>query len=90
MNTSERMAAGSPIQSTNLIPLPPGQAPYDLTNRGFSPGLDLLFGLVLNRVGDVNRIEVRPPERAGLRPRGCHELLGCYRHCCDTEALDLC
>jgi hypothetical protein len=33
---------------------------HDFLKRGFGPGLDLLPGLVLNRVRDVDRIKVRP------------------------------
>ena len=75
---------------SELIPMAPRQAPDYLTKRRFSSGLDLFSGLVLNRVRDVDCVEVRPSERAGLRPGSRHEFVRCYRHCWNTKALDLC
>ena len=78
---------GSPGRLIHVLPC---QASDNLTNRGFGFGLDLVFGLVLNWVLDVNSVEVGPPERTGLRPRRVHELVCRYRHGCYAQALESC
>ena len=56
------------------------QPRYDFFERSVGPGFDCFPGLVLNRMRDVHGVEVRPAERACLRPRRQHELARRHRH----------
>lgn len=51
--------------------------------------LDFLFVLVLDRMGNVDRVEFRPAERGSLGARGGHELMRCDGHRRDPHALQL-
>ena len=48
--------------------------------------LDLCLCLILNRMSDINRVEVRAAESARLSARGSHEHIGSDRHCRHAEA----
>ena len=47
----------------------------DFLDHSIRLGLNLAFGLVLNRVRHVNRIKIRTPQRRGLRSGRQHELV---------------
>lgn len=65
------------------------QSLYDfLDNRvGFS--LNFHFGLILNWVCDVDRIEIRPAQSCGLSTRGGHKLMRRHRNRRDSQILQL-
>src|SRR5581483_1481120 len=82
-----RMLANRP--SASLPISGPGQSGGDFTQRGFGPRFDLFPGLVLDRVRDINRVEVGPPERARLRPGGGHKFGRRHRDRRDPQVFQL-
>lgn len=58
----------------------PDEPRHDLARNRIRPSLNLRAGLILNRMRDVNRVEVRPPQSRGLRSRRQHKLVRGHRH----------
>lgn len=60
-----------------------------LFNHGFGFGLDLPAGLILDRVGDVDRIEVGTSQRGGLSASRRHELVRGNGNGADSKTFQL-
>jgi hypothetical protein len=56
------------------------KAPYHLFEHRLGPGLNLLARLILDRVGNVHRVEFRASQRCRLGARRGHEFVRRYRH----------
>jgi hypothetical protein len=66
------------------------KASRNLVENRFRLAFDLLPCLILNRVCDVDCIQIRSAERARLRPRRGHELRGSDRHRRHAKAFEFC
>lgn len=56
--------------------------------HGFGFGFDFRFGLILNRMRDINRIVISAAQRTGLRARGSHKFRRRDGHCRDAEVFE--
>lgn len=53
-----------------------GEPQNDFIYGRIGARFDFLSGLILDRMGDINRVEIRPSQRCGLRAGCGHKFLG--------------
>ena len=82
-----RHSSGQASPSQRLYLPSADQPANNLFHHGIGARGDLLWGLVLNWMGDVHGFKVRTPQCSGLDPCRAREFVGGHGDCRDSQIL---